>query len=220
MAVGFTTTYAISAYHHVSSNPAHDEVYSIQHNVIKIVSNLRQDGGIWGYSGFSSTNKTDHYAITEISLKVALNTITSPCPIVLLTDLCSMPSSGIVLLSYCFLDSVNFMLVTVNQKTKLHVHVWSYDNVMIIFHFHNSLCSLDNVMIIFHFHNSLCSLDNVMIIFQFHNSLCSLDNVMIIFHFHNSLCSLDNVMIIFQFHNSFPCLILYSFWFFSFFFFY
>ena len=48
MVVGFTTTYVISAYHHykvVSSNPAHGKVYSIQHNVIKFVSDLRQDSG-------------------------------------------------------------------------------------------------------------------------------------------------------------------------------
>jgi hypothetical protein len=29
----------------VSSNPAHDEVYSIQHYVIKFVIDLQQDGG-------------------------------------------------------------------------------------------------------------------------------------------------------------------------------
>ena len=29
----------------VSSNPVHDEVYSIQHNVIKFVSDLQQVGG-------------------------------------------------------------------------------------------------------------------------------------------------------------------------------
>ena len=46
MVVGFTTTYTISAYRHatkvVSSNPAHGEVYSILHYVIKFVSDLRQ----------------------------------------------------------------------------------------------------------------------------------------------------------------------------------
>jgi hypothetical protein len=31
----------------VSSNPAHGEVYSIQHYVIKFVSDLRQVGGFW-----------------------------------------------------------------------------------------------------------------------------------------------------------------------------
>ena len=56
----------------VSSNPAHGEVYSIQHYVLIIISFLRQVGGFLfsGYSGFL------HYDITEILLKVALNTIT------------------------------------------------------------------------------------------------------------------------------------------------
>ena len=53
------------------TNPAHDEVYSIQHYVIK-----------WFSPGtpFSSTNKTDRHDITEILLKVAINIIT-PYPI-------------------------------------------------------------------------------------------------------------------------------------------
>ena len=47
MVVGFTTNYAISAYHTkvVNSNPVHGEVYSIQHYVIKFVSDLRQVRG-------------------------------------------------------------------------------------------------------------------------------------------------------------------------------
>ena len=47
MVVGFTTTYAISAITTkvVSLNPAHVEVYSIQHYVIKFVSDLRQVAG-------------------------------------------------------------------------------------------------------------------------------------------------------------------------------
>ncbi len=42
MVVGFTTTYAINVYHAnvVSANPAHGEMYSIQHYVIKFVSDL------------------------------------------------------------------------------------------------------------------------------------------------------------------------------------
>ena len=54
----------------VSSNPAHGEVYSIQHYVIKFVSDPRQVGGLR-----SSTNNTDIHDITEILLKVALNTL-------------------------------------------------------------------------------------------------------------------------------------------------
>ena len=55
----------------VSSNRVHGEVYSIQHYVIKFVSDLRQVGGTL----VSSTNKTDRHDITELLLKVALNTI-------------------------------------------------------------------------------------------------------------------------------------------------
>ena len=60
----------------VSSNSVHGEMYSIQHYVIKFVSDLRQVGQ-WFSLGIavSSTNKTDCHDITEILLKVALNTI-------------------------------------------------------------------------------------------------------------------------------------------------
>jgi hypothetical protein len=54
----------------------HSEVYMIQHYVIKFVSDLRQVGGFFPGTPFSSTNKTDRHDITEISLKVAFNTIT------------------------------------------------------------------------------------------------------------------------------------------------
>ena len=52
------------------------EVYSIQHYVIKFVSDLWQVGGFLRRLPFSSTNKTDLHEITEILLTVALNTIT------------------------------------------------------------------------------------------------------------------------------------------------
>ena len=45
-------------------------MYRIQRNVIKFVSDLRQVSDSLG------TNKTDRHDITEILLKVALNTIT------------------------------------------------------------------------------------------------------------------------------------------------
>ena len=48
---------------------------SIQHYVIKFVSDLRQVGGFLLVLRFSSANKTDHHDITEILLKVTLNTI-------------------------------------------------------------------------------------------------------------------------------------------------
>ena len=47
MVVRLTVTYATSAIitKVVSSNPVHDEVYSIQHYELKFVSDLRQAGG-------------------------------------------------------------------------------------------------------------------------------------------------------------------------------
>ena len=79
MVVGFTTTYVISAYHYKvhKSNPTRGEVYSLQHYMIKFVSDLRQVSGfLWVlHTWLSSTNKTDCHNITETLLKVALNTI-------------------------------------------------------------------------------------------------------------------------------------------------
>ena len=61
----------------VSLNPTHCKMYSIQHYyVIKFVSDLRQVGGFLRVLRFPPSNKTDHHDITEILLKVALNTIT------------------------------------------------------------------------------------------------------------------------------------------------
>ena len=47
MIVGFTSTYAISAYHHkrYEFESCSGDVYSIQHYVIKFVNDLRQVGG-------------------------------------------------------------------------------------------------------------------------------------------------------------------------------
>jgi hypothetical protein len=77
MVVGFINTYMQSvpiATKVVSSNPVHGEVYSIQHYVIKFVSDLRQVGEILRFSA----NKTDCHDITEILLKVTLNAIHQP----------------------------------------------------------------------------------------------------------------------------------------------
>ena len=51
------------------------EVYPIQCYVIKFISDLRQVGGFPRVIRFSSPQKTDRHDITEILLKVALNTI-------------------------------------------------------------------------------------------------------------------------------------------------
>ena len=58
----------------VSSNLTHGGVYSIQHYVIKFVSDLRQVCGCSLVSPVS--NNTDRHHIAEMLLKVLLNTIT------------------------------------------------------------------------------------------------------------------------------------------------
>ena len=77
MVVGFTTTCAISAYHHwcCEFEPCSDEVYSIRHYVIKFVSDLQQVSGFLRVLGFPPPIKLTRHNITEILLKVALNTI-------------------------------------------------------------------------------------------------------------------------------------------------
>jgi hypothetical protein len=56
----------------VSFNLAHGEAYSIQHYVIKFVSDLRQVSGFLQVLLVSSTNKIHRHDITEIMLKVVL----------------------------------------------------------------------------------------------------------------------------------------------------
>jgi hypothetical protein len=77
MVVGFTTIYAISAYHHWCCEFESQSGRGVQHYVIKFVSYLRQVGGfLWVLRlTVSSTNKTYRHDITEILLKVVLNTI-------------------------------------------------------------------------------------------------------------------------------------------------
>ena len=66
----------------VSSNPVHGEVYSIKYYVIRFVSDLQQVGRRFSLgTPVSSTNKTDRHEVTEILLKVALNTINQTNPI-------------------------------------------------------------------------------------------------------------------------------------------
>ena len=57
----------------VSSNTAYGKVFSIQHYVIKFVSDLRQ---VFFFSPVSPINKTDRNYSTEILQKMALNTKT------------------------------------------------------------------------------------------------------------------------------------------------
>jgi hypothetical protein len=64
----------------VCLNPTHSDVYLIKHYVIKFVSDLLQVGGFSPGTLVSSTNKTDCHDITEILLKVLINT-TAPDPL-------------------------------------------------------------------------------------------------------------------------------------------
>jgi hypothetical protein len=75
MVVGFTTTFAISACHHWCCEFESRSGRGVQHYVIKFVRDLRQVGVFSAGTPVSSTNKTDCHDITEILLKVALNTI-------------------------------------------------------------------------------------------------------------------------------------------------
>ena len=81
MVVGFTATCTISAFHHYSCEfePCSCQgVLGTTSYMIKFVSDLRQVGGfLRGHRDFS-TNKTDRLDITEILLKVALNSFNQP----------------------------------------------------------------------------------------------------------------------------------------------
>jgi hypothetical protein len=63
-------------YNVVSSNPTQARLQHIY--VIKFISDLRQVGGFSLDTPVSSINNTDRHDITEILLKVALNTINQP----------------------------------------------------------------------------------------------------------------------------------------------
>ena len=89
----------------VSSNPAHGEVYPIQHYVIKFVIDLRRVGGFFRVIRFP-----DRQDIAEILLKVALNTITLiPC------DQSGNPKA-------CQYRTVNVFFSVVTSNLKLNEH--------------------------------------------------------------------------------------------------
>jgi hypothetical protein len=53
----------------VCSNPAHGDVYSIQHYVTKLVSDLRQVGGFLRVLRFPPPMKTDRHDVVESGVK-------------------------------------------------------------------------------------------------------------------------------------------------------
>ena len=73
-------TQFISIYICCEFQPRSDEVYSIQHYVIKFVSDLQQVSGFFRELRFPPPIKLTAI-ITEILLKVALNTINQPTTI-------------------------------------------------------------------------------------------------------------------------------------------
>ena len=78
MVLVFTTKKAISAYHHWNCEFESRSWRDVLDTTLcdNVVSDLRQVGGFFPCIPVSSTNKTDRHDITEILLKVALNTIT------------------------------------------------------------------------------------------------------------------------------------------------
>jgi hypothetical protein len=88
MVIGFQTTYAISAYHHWCCEFVSRSGRGLQHYQIKFVSDLRHVCGFPPGPLVSSTNKTSCHDITEILLKVALNTINQTKP----NHCCSTPN--------------------------------------------------------------------------------------------------------------------------------
>jgi hypothetical protein len=72
----------------VSSNRADGALYSIQHYVITFVQWLAAGRWFSMVTPVSSTNKIDRHDITEISLKVVLNTITLPNPYFTIHGVC------------------------------------------------------------------------------------------------------------------------------------
>ena len=77
MVVGFITTYAISAYHHKSCEFESRSWRGVLDTTLcgKVCQWLATGRWISPVLGFSSTHKTDRHDITEILLKMALNTM-------------------------------------------------------------------------------------------------------------------------------------------------
>ena len=89
----------------VSSNPVHGEVYSIQHYMIKSVSDLRSVGGFLRVLPFPPLIKNlPPCDITEILLKVASNSINPPIYCQGIPKFSSVITDSVVFIDYilCF----------------------------------------------------------------------------------------------------------------------
>ena len=80
MVVGFTTTCAISAFHHLSCELETSSWQGVLDTTLYDWVCQWLAVCLWFSPGtpVSSTNKTDHHDLTEILLKVGLNTINQP----------------------------------------------------------------------------------------------------------------------------------------------
>ena len=72
MVVGFTTTYAISAYHHWCYEFESLSRRGVQHYVIKFVSDLRQIGGFLQLSNCSAISCENKLVFNEMMMRPAL----------------------------------------------------------------------------------------------------------------------------------------------------
>ena len=116
MVVGFTTTLAISAYHHWCCEFKSLSGRGVQHYVMKFVSDLRQVGGFLRVLQFPP-RITDGHNITEIFLKVAFNTIIPiPKPNHLtLTSIFNFCNSGISQIYYTY--SLKYQIITSTEAS-------------------------------------------------------------------------------------------------------
>jgi hypothetical protein len=120
MVVGFTTICAISAYHHLSCGFEPLSWRGVQHYVI-VCQWLAT--GRWFSLGtpISFTNNTDCHNITEIFLKVVLNTINPP----------KKPPNHINRSYYCLLDIVITCKITLLDSFVLHINFFCHIHVYI-----------------------------------------------------------------------------------------
>ena len=110
----------------VNSNPDHGEVYSIQHNVVKFVSD---------FFPVSSTNKTDRHDITEILLKVALSTINLTLNFILEKKRSKKTTD-------------NKSIIEGGETSRYPKDVYIYFNGSVEFYFHNIKCKCYMISII------------------------------------------------------------------------
>jgi len=84
MYIGFTTTYAISAYHHYRCELESRSGRGVLDTTLcdKVCQRLATSRWYSPGTPVSSTNKTDRHDITQLLLKVALNTLNHICDFV------------------------------------------------------------------------------------------------------------------------------------------